>query len=136
MSDGSAYPQPTQDLTNAPFLEAWRAGKLRVQRCLDCALTFFYPRPMCPRCWSQNLEWIETQGRGRIVSFSCIHRPVHDSFNDELPVVLAEISLLEGATLLARVVCEDAMEIRIGMDVALLSPPEAIRYPLPTFKPR
>lgn len=134
-AEDSTYPQPMEDSTNRPFLEAWRDGRLVVQRCRDCGLTFFYPRPMCPRCWSAELQWVESQGRGRIVSFSRIHRPVHPSFADEIPVVLAEIALSEGATLLARVVCEDPMAIASGMPVTLLAKPAADRYPLPTFRP-
>ena len=66
------FPQPAEDAINAPFLAGWRAGVLKVQRCTDCGLTFFYPREMCPRCWSASLAWIETQGQGKIVSFSVV----------------------------------------------------------------
>ena len=135
MTDESiAYPQPAEDLTNAPFLEGWRAGALKVQRCGDCALTFFYPRPMCPRCWSENLHWIETKGLGRVVSFSIVHRPVHDAFKNQPPVIMAEIALPEGVRLLARVLADTAA-VRIGMNVRLITADRARAYPLPAFEP-
>jgi uncharacterized OB-fold protein len=128
-----AYPQPAEDAINAPFLAGWRAGILKVQRCNDCSLTFFYPREMCPRCWSQNLAWIDTKGLGHIASFSVVHRPVHDAFKNEPPVVMAEVLLPEGASLLARVLA-DAAAVEIGKAVKVVSPDRARTYPLPTFE--
>jgi uncharacterized OB-fold protein len=128
------YPQPREDSTNAPLLAAWRSGHLALQSCSGCGLVFFYPREICPRCWSAELAWIEAGGTGSVVSFSLIQRPLHAAFEDEVPVVLAEIALPEGASLLARVVGDDRSEVSSGRAVRLLSLPEASRYPLPTFR--
>ena len=134
MDDDNAYPQPHEDADNEPMLRAWRErGELLVQRCGACKNLFFYPRPMCPECWSEQLSWESTGGTGEIVSFSLVHRPNHPSFNDEVPIVLAEIRLGEGPSLLARVVDCDADEVRSGMAVALVQDAAVARYPLPTF---
>jgi uncharacterized OB-fold protein len=128
------YPQPREDVTNAPLLAAWRRGRLALQSCSGCALVFFYPRDMCPRCWSAELAWIDARGTGTVVSYTLIQRPLHPAFEDEVPIVLAEIALPEGASLLARIVGGDRTEIGSGRSVRLLALPEASRYPLPTFE--
>ena len=53
---------------------------------------------------------------------------------DEVPIVLAEIALPEGASLLARVVGGDRASVSSGRAVRLVALPEASRYPLPTFE--
>lgn len=135
MSTEYDYPRPFEDADNRPLLEAWRAGLLVLQHCSGCGGVFFYPRPLCPTCWSQALEWRNAQGIGQIVSYSLVFRPSHPAFGDEIPIVLAEIALPEGVHMIARIVCENPDAVRSGLDVELISEPEqAARYPLPTFR--
>ena len=134
-AEAVGYPQPQGDRDNAAFLEAWRQGRLLLQACGDCGRSFFYPRPLCPHCWSDALSWKPVPGRGEVVSFSLIHRPNHPSFFDEVPILLAEIRVAEGVTLLARIVGAAPDSICSGMPVRLVSKGEASRYPLPTFQP-
>ena len=133
-NDGTApgYPQPRATAVNAPMLDAWRRGTLALQKCPGCGKAFFYPRALCPHCWSDAVVWINASGQGRIVSFSLVHRGISDAFADELPVVLAEIELAEGALMIARVMA-DGGAVRSGMAVRLVPLPEAKRFPLPTF---
>lgn len=127
------YPQPVEDTDNAPFLRGWRNGRLMLQRCTSCQKEIFYPRPMCPHCWSDELKWFEASGVGKIVSYSLIHRPNHPAFSDEVPIALAEIRLVEGVTMLARML--EGLP-QTGMSVVLISDDNVVaRYPLPVFRP-
>jgi hypothetical protein len=81
------------------------------------------------------LTWLPAAGDGEVVSFSLIHRPNHPSFFGEVPIVLAEIRLVEGVTLLARIVGAAPNSLRSGLPVRLVSKSEAARFPLPTFEP-
>ena len=134
MSETLDYPRPVEDEDNRPLLEAWRNGKLMLQQSASGGPAFFYPRPICPYTGSTDLVWREASGRGRIVSFSIVMRPNHPSFNDEVPIVLAEIALEEGATMLARIITSDVSAVKSGDAVELMPMPEAARYPLPTFR--
>ncbi|MEZ0606093.1 Zn-ribbon domain-containing OB-fold protein [Paraburkholderia sp. IW21] len=128
-----AYPMPTEDADNAPYLRAWRHGVLLLQHCEACGREIFYPRSMCPDCWASPLSWKEASGHGTIVSFSLIYRPNHPAFLDEVPIALAEIALDEGASMLARVL---GCAPQIGMRVKMATDVEAVeRYPLPAFRP-
>lgn len=134
MTQKPNYPQPYEDEDNATFLAGWREGKLLLQQARSGGQPFFYPRPLCPYTGSNDLVWIEASGRGHIVSFSLITRPNHPSFNDEVPIILAEIALEEGATLLGRVIAADATAVKSTAKVETLPLPDAARYPLPTFR--
>jgi uncharacterized OB-fold protein len=106
-----------------------------IQRCTSCKRAFYYPRVMCPHCWSPEPEWIEVQGPARIISFTSVMRPIHRAFMAEVPVVLAEIALSEDCRMLARIVCSDVSQLEPGRAVALVSPEQAPGFPLPTFEP-
>ncbi len=125
------YPQPVETEENAPYLRGWRQGILNIQHCDGCNRPVFYPRPMCPHCWTAPLAWREASGLGTVVSFSLVRRPNHPSFNEETPIALAEIALDEGVCLLARVI--DATP-EIGMRVKMsANAADHARYPLPVF---
>lgn len=130
----SPYPQPREDADNAAFLSAWRQGRLLIQHCNSCGRSIFYPRPICPYCWSANLESREAGGGGRVISYSLVRRPNDPAFNDEVPIILAEIELAEGACLLARLVGCDAAQVHSGQAVVLPPPDVCARYPLPVFQ--
>jgi uncharacterized OB-fold protein len=67
------------------------------------------------------------------VSFAVLHRPLHPAFDGEAPILLAEIRLTVGVSLLARVVGVPADALAVGSPVRLVQGTEAARYPLPTF---
>lgn len=132
----SDRPQPRETPTNAPMLAAWRDdGALALQRCADCAQAFFYPRALCPHCHGVRLQWFRATGRGRIESFSRIHRGLPAAFAAEAPVVLAEIRLEDGASMIARVVTSAPQDIRSGQAVRLVPRLSAPLFALPTFEP-
>ncbi|HYK13179.1 MAG TPA: OB-fold domain-containing protein [Burkholderiales bacterium] len=131
----SIYPEPTLTSTNAPLIEGWRGGELMLQHCNQCHEVIFFPRHLCPHCWSTDLEWKRSSGRGRIVSYSQVYSQVAAPFAAEAPTLLAEIALDDGGAMLARVITSDPAAIKSGMRVELLPMPEAARYPLPTFRP-
>lgn len=135
MNPALDYPKPYEDEDNRAFLTAWREeGQILLQKAADGGKPFFYPRPMCPYTGSAELVTIPASGKGRIVSYAFVLRPNHPAFNEEVPIILAEIELAEGASLLGRIICEDTNRIASGLAVETLPAEEASRYPLPTFR--
>ena len=134
MSETVDYPKPHQDEDNRPFLEGWKEGRLMLQRSRSGGPFFFYPRPICPFTGSRDLIWVEASGKGKIVSFSLVMRPNHPAFVSDVPIILAEIMLEEGASLLARVIEPETERIHSGAKVTILKMPEAARYAMPTFR--
>jgi uncharacterized OB-fold protein len=121
--------------TNRPMLEAWRSeGVLMLQRCEACGTAIFYPRSVCPSCWSDRLAWFHASGKGTIVSFSRVHRGFPEAFAAEAPIVLAEIRLDEGPSMIARVIAAESDAVAAGQRVALVEAGDAARFALPTFR--
>lgn len=92
------YNKPIPDpdpYTTGPFWEGAKAGKLVLPRCTDCNRTHFYPRNICPFCYSMNIEWYEASGEGWIQTYAVQHRAM-GGWADETPFVTAFIDLKEG----------------------------------------
>jgi uncharacterized OB-fold protein len=75
------------------------------------------PRHLCPECWSDQLEWVESKGRGSVHSFTVIRRAPVATFAERTPYVVALIDLDEGPRMIANVVGEGALSVAIGDQV-------------------
>ena len=107
-------PVPPITPETAPYWNGARDGKLLLQRCGECRAVRFYPRALCPSCWSTQVDWIEASGRGRVHSFTIIRRPPAPSFAARVPYVVALIDLDEGPRMMANIVGDGALDV--GMD--------------------
>ena len=92
-------PVPTPSPLTLPFWEGAREGKLMLPRCMSCNRVHWYPRHMCPHCHSNQIDWIEGSGEGRIATFAVQHRSF-GPWADEIPYVTAYIDLNEGDRML------------------------------------
>jgi uncharacterized OB-fold protein len=127
----AAIPVPTAD--SAVFWQRCKAGELAVPRCLQCGELNWFPRAMCRRCSSTNLEWVRLSGHGTLYSFSVVERPP----SADLPprYVLALVDLDEGVRLLTHVVDCDPGSVRIGMRVTVRFQSLSDEIALPVFRP-
>jgi uncharacterized OB-fold protein len=94
MSNVRKMPAPLPNPENQPYWDAARDGKLLVKRCKDCGEFHFYPRAICPFCFSDQTEWVESKGTGSIYSYSVMRRGV------PVPFAIAYVTLDEGITML------------------------------------
>jgi uncharacterized OB-fold protein len=97
------YPIPVLDGDSKPYWEGVEQGELRIQLCSDCNKHIFYPRSICPHCFSDHVEWVTASGRGRIHSYTVVHQS-YGPFAAQTPFVVAIIELEEGVRLMSRVV--------------------------------
>ncbi|MDQ0189482.1 Zn-ribbon domain-containing OB-fold protein [Alicyclobacillus cycloheptanicus] len=101
MSNGR--PIPVRDGDSTPFWNGVDQHELRIQQCQACAAYVFYPRSICPHCFSDQLIWNVSSGRGRIYSYTVVHRSF-GPFEQEAPFVVAIVELEEGVRMMTRIV--------------------------------
>ncbi len=106
-----------------------------MQRCRACAALRYYPRALCPRCLSDETEWVLSSGRGSVYTYSVTHQNQAPGFRDEVPYVVAYVQLDEGVRLLTNLVGCAPDEIRIGMPVEVVFDDVSPTVTLPRFKP-
>jgi uncharacterized protein len=108
-------PVPSPSAITAPYWDAARDGRLLLRRCTECGVVAHPPRPLCPACWAAAFEWVESSGRGRVVSATTVHHPPSPAF--ATPYVLAIVRLEEGPRMMTNIVTDDPSRVRIDMPV-------------------
>ena len=95
--------------------------KLMAVRCTKCGGLYVPPRAICPKCHSEELEWVETSGKGKLSAFTVIYSGptfmVEQGFDRKNPYVSGIVELEEGMRISARIVGVDPTkphEIKIG----------------------
>ena len=130
-TDDIPLPRPTK--LSGPHWNACREGKLLVQQCGDCETYVFIPQAQCTSCYSQNLAWVESSGRGTVYSSTTVHRPQRLEF--EVPYTVAIIELEEGWYMLSNVIGCPHEDIEVGMPVEVTFQKMSDEITLPMFRP-
>ena len=65
-------PSPSVNPENKPYFDAAARGKLLIKKCNACGKNHFYPRALCPHCFSDKTEWLEAKGTGTVYTFSAL----------------------------------------------------------------
>ena len=128
-------PPPEITAESRPFWDACRRHQLVIQRCRACGAIQHYPRGVCAACWRTELEWQPSGGRGRIYTFTVVHRSQAPGFKDALPYVLAYVELDEGVQVLTTVVGGDPARLAIGTPVEVVFEDVGPDLALPRFRP-
>jgi uncharacterized OB-fold protein len=110
-------PGPTNSPLDAPFWQAAADHRFVLQHCSDCRRWVFYPRQICPHCWSRNLSFAPASGRGRLKTWSVIHRPGHPGWEPIAPYAIGLIELAEGPTMLSHILT-DAPALHLPLQVS------------------
>jgi uncharacterized OB-fold protein len=113
--------RPFNDIAYNQFLNE---EKLMGCRCLKCGERYVPPRPLCVKCFSPELEWIQMKKNGRLVAFTCIAIAppfmIAQGFNRKRPYISGVVELDEGGRVDARIEGIDPFTpelIRIGMSM-------------------
>lgn len=127
-----ARPEPTPETQH--YWDGTRQGELRLQRCDDCAKTYFPPRPFCPACASRRVSVIVASGKAQLFSYVIHHRPV-PGFTP--PYAIAVVELAEGPRLMTNIVncpqTPEALVLDMPLEVVFEKLDDQITLPL--FQP-
>lgn len=108
-------PGPTITPVTKPFWDAIEKREFILQKCTDCREWVFYPRLLCPHCWSDHLEWAPASGKGRLKTWSVVHRPGHPAWETVTPYLLGLVELAEGPTMLTHLLIDPSYPLSVGL---------------------
>jgi uncharacterized OB-fold protein len=126
-------PFPVADGDSKPFWEGIARHKLLIQRCENCQRHIFYPRSLCPHCFSDALSWVEASGKGTIYSYTVVHQ-AYGPFAAQVPFVVAIVELAEGVRMMTRIAGAGPASVRIGMPVRVVFEQADENVTLPYFQ--
>ena len=125
---------PPVSMDTAGFWEAAREHRLVLQRCEACGEIQHPPGPVCHRCRSSSLRWAEVPGRGRVYSFTWVHKAFVPALQNFLPYAVAVVELDGGTRFVSNIVDTTVDELAIGLDVELVWDDYA-ELSVPRFRP-
>lgn len=107
------------------FWQAAAEGVFLVPRCRACGRAHWYPRPFCPFCHADAIEWQRASGRGTVVAFTSVLRMTP-------AVIVAYVRLDEGPVMLTNLVDCTLEGLRIGdpVSVTFRAAPEGRMVPV------
>ncbi|MGP3667162.1 MAG: Zn-ribbon domain-containing OB-fold protein [Candidatus Bathyarchaeota archaeon] len=105
--------QPKITSLTLKFWEGLRNRKLLAPKCKECGETFFPPRGFCPKCFSEDIGWIELSGKGKLYSWTEVH------YLTTKPYILGVIELAERVGRMISRVEAKAEELVIDMPVKI-----------------
>jgi uncharacterized OB-fold protein len=114
----AAHPRPDPaGVDDVRFWSYIAARQLRIQRCVACGRYRHPPRPMCPACGSDRVDWVVSSGRGEVWARTVIHPPTLPAFASRTPYGAVVVRLDEGVFLVSNVIDRDADDVAVGMAV-------------------
>lgn len=114
---------PTIDDDTRPFWDGTREQKLLIRHCNACGVHHYYPRPFCPECWSEDVDWVEASGRATLYTHSTVFVNDLPPFHEQLPYIAAVVDLEEGPRMMTRVVGCETEDLEIGMSLEVVFEP-------------
>jgi uncharacterized OB-fold protein len=115
----SSFLEPIPDGETEAFWGGVAEGRFLLPWCNACGKPFWHPRAFCPRCWSEDVELRESEGRGTVYTSTVVRRGALPPFDEQLPYALAAADLDDGVRVFARVVDADSVAIGDRVRIAL-----------------
>jgi uncharacterized protein len=136
---------PLPDVEWAPTRPFWAGaarGELVLPRCDACRRFVWYPDGACRWCGGDAQTWTPVSGRGRLFSWSVVHRAFIPQLANLVPFVTALVAIDEDpAVRLATYVVDCALE-RLRIDLPVQAVFRELRFagvagavPAPLFVP-
>jgi hypothetical protein len=121
-------PAPAINNESRPFWDAAREGRFLIKRCQACGKAHWYPRLICPFCFSDKTAWEESLGEGVIYTFSVMRHATS-------PYAIGYVTLAEGPAVLTNFVGCDLADLKIGQKVKVRFQDTEGGPPVPVFAP-
>jgi uncharacterized OB-fold protein len=128
-------PLPRITPDNEPFHAALRERRFLLPRCSSCEKHHLPPGPVCPYCFSDDIRWREASGRGKVSSWTVVHKAWFPAFQDDIPYNVVQVELEEGPRLTANVVEIGNRTLRIGMPVEVVYDAASAELAMVRFRP-
>jgi len=132
--DAARKPLPTPDADTAALWRGLQENKLLLQHCADCGHVQYYQQAICRACGHENLVHRAASGRGRVYSFSVVHRAPGPAFKADTPYAVILVELEEGPRMISTYTGGSPDDVTFDMDVVLTFEKVSDDITLPRFK--
>lgn len=107
------YVEPMKTPDGEPFWEGCKNKQLLIPKCHSCNQYYFYPRMLCPNCWSEDVTFEQVSGKGILYSYTRVFPKTANSYL----VVLIELE--EGVRLMSNLLVDENTPLKVGLPVVV-----------------
>jgi uncharacterized OB-fold protein len=100
------------------FYKYLAQGKLMAGKCRKCGKIHLPPRPLCDECFSQEFDWVEVSGKGKLLTYTVIHI-APQQFQALAPYAVGIVELEKGLRIPGMIQGLRQEELRIGMELTM-----------------
>ncbi len=135
------FKKPSPGITpeTKPFWDAAKRNEFMLVKCVGCG---FYRNPVsitaniCPECGSRKPgEWVKASGKGRVHTYTAVHRTFDPSFEKELPYIIVIVELEEGPRFLSNMRDAKPEDMKLDMPLEVVFEKVSDEVTVPYFKP-
>jgi uncharacterized OB-fold protein len=111
---------PLPDLEWEPTRTFWAGaarGELVLPRCDACGRYVWYPDGACRVCRGTSLQWTRVSGRGRLFTWSIVHRAFIPQLANLVPFVTALVTIDEDPAVRLTTFLVDCPHDRLRIDM-------------------
>ena len=122
---------PLPDVAWPPLREYWAGaarGELVLPRCDGCARYVWYPDGACRSCDATAHTWTRVSGRGRLFSWSIVHRAFIPQLANLVPFVTGLVAIEEDAAVRLATYIVDCPHDRLRIDMPLVAVFRPLRF--------
>jgi len=113
--------------TNA-FWDAANEEVLLYAKCRDCGKPHYYPRKVCPFCFSTKVDFLRASGLAKVYAFSLFYK-------GRPPYISAWVMLNEGVAILSNIIECDSDNLKIGATIKVVFRAVTDGQKIPVFVP-
>jgi uncharacterized OB-fold protein len=110
-------PRPRIGPDSAPFWQGCREHKLMLPTCATCGKAHLPAGPVCPFCFADAIAWKQASGKGRISTWTVVHKAWFPAFAAGAPYNVIQVELDEGPRLTSNLVGGGTAQIGQHVDV-------------------
>jgi hypothetical protein len=108
----------TEPFTVEQFYKFLAQGKLMAGKCVKCGKIHLPPRPLCDNCYSKLFEWMQVNGKGKLVTYTVIN-VAPAQFQALAPYAVGIVEFENGLRIPGMIQGVTQQELRIGMELTL-----------------
>ena len=76
-------------------------GRFALQVCAECAHVTYPPREVCPKCWTDDLNWQDVSAGGQVIAETILRTSTNTYFRERMPWRIGTIALDAGPVVVA-----------------------------------
>jgi uncharacterized protein len=108
----------SEPFTIEQFYKFLAQGKLMAGKCVKCGKMHLPPRPMCDNCYSQDFEWVEISGKGKLLTYTVIH-VAPAQFQALTPYAVGIVQLANGLKIPGMISGVPQEQLKVGIELAI-----------------